>query len=156
MPTQRISKKALAVWKLKGILVTGMFFLITISLYSVYLWMNFSIYLAGSAGVLTVLTGVWTIWVLPQLRWRIWRYEVHEKEMELLRGVFIKRHTLIPMTRIQHVDTEQGPIYKRYGLTAVTISTAAGIHEIPALSEEVGGRLRDQIAYLAGMEENHE
>mgnify|MGYP001947109567 CR=1 FL=1 len=108
-------------------------------------------------GAVTVvlLYGVARVIIWPQLRWKSWRYEVFEKEIELLRGIFIVKHTLIPMTRVQHVDTEQGPIYKRYQLTAVTISTAAGVHEIPALTEELGSSLRDQIAELAGMDENN-
>jgi len=34
-------------------------------------------------------------------------------------------------------------------LSAVTISTAAGNHEIPALAEEVADELRDRISILA-------
>ena len=37
------------------------------------------------------------------------------------------------MVRVQHVDTEQGPILKKYDLATITISSAATTHTIPAL-----------------------
>ena len=56
---------------------------------------------------------------------------------------------LIPVNRVQHVDTRQGPILRNYALSNVTISTAATTHEIPALTEENAGKVRDQISRLA-------
>ena len=53
------------------------------------------------------------------------------------------------MARVQHVDTRQGPLLRHYGLSTVTISTAAGTHEIPALADDVAGILRDRISELA-------
>jgi len=43
---------------------------------------------------------------------------------------------------------------RRFGLASVTISTAAGVHEIPALSIEVADELRDKISRLARTYEN--
>ena len=62
-----------------------------------------------------------------------WRYEVRESEIELQHGIFIVKRTLIPMVRVQHVDTSQGPILRKYDLAEITISTAATNHTIPAL-----------------------
>ncbi len=92
---------------------------------------------------------VYTILFQPDIRWRTWRYEVSEQEIDLLQGVLVKTRTLIPMVRVQHVDTEQGPLLRRFGLSSVTVSTAAGSHQIPALADEVAARLRDQISILA-------
>ncbi|MFB4163359.1 PH domain-containing protein [Alteribacillus sp. JSM 102045] len=155
-PTFRISKKALSVWRIKGVIATAIFSMVPLILFFIYYRFQLPLFYVWVSGISVAVYGLWQIVILPKIRWNMWRYEVYGKEIELLRGVFIARHTLIPMTRVQHVDTEQGPIYKRYGLTTVTISTAAGVHEIPALSEQVGSRLRDQIAYLAGTEEDDE
>jgi membrane protein YdbS with pleckstrin-like domain len=38
---------------------------------------------------------------------------------------------------------------RKYGLSSVTFSTAAGQHEIPALANEEADRVRIQIAELA-------
>ncbi|MFC3249905.1 PH domain-containing protein [Paenibacillus sepulcri] len=53
------------------------------------------------------------------------------------------------MVRIQHIDAKQGPILKHYGLTTLTFSTAAGSHEIPALTESTAEQVHRQIATLA-------
>ena len=37
------------------------------------------------------------------------------------------------MIRVQHVDTEQGPILKNYNLANISISSAATVHTIPML-----------------------
>jgi membrane protein YdbS with pleckstrin-like domain len=86
---------------------------------------------------------------LPLLRWRTWRYEVRDEEIDLLRGALIVRRTLIPMTRVQHVDTRRTPLSDMFGLRSVTVHTAAGSHEIPALRPGDATAIRDRIALLA-------
>ena len=76
-------------------------------------------------------------------------YGLAEEEIDLYRGIFIRTRTVIPMVRVQHVDTEDGPLYRYYKLAAVTISTAATQHVIPALSHEVADELRAKISQFA-------
>lgn len=92
--------------------------------------------------------------VLPYVRWRRWRYEIFEQEIYIQHGILIVSRTLVPMIRVQHVDTKQGPILKKYKLASVTISTAATTHEIPALLEEDASMLRDRISALARVDED--
>ena len=87
--------------------------------------------------------------VLPMLRWRKWRYEVRDQEIDLLRGAVVVTRTLIPMTRVQHVDTRRTPLSDLFGLRAVTVHTAADSHEIPALRPGDAVSIRDRIAVLA-------
>ena len=89
------------------------------------------------------------ILLLPKLRWKRWRYEVREQEIELQHGVLIIKRTLIPMIRVQHVDTQQGPLLRKYQLSTVMISTAATVHEIPALDMHEAEELRRSISSLA-------
>jgi membrane protein YdbS with pleckstrin-like domain len=98
--------------------------------------------------VTLVLVVVW-LWPVPEIRYRRWRWEVTELEVRLQHGLFIIERTVIPMVRVQHVDTSQGPIMRAFGLSDVKVSTAAGAHSIPALADEDAGSLRDQIAVLA-------
>jgi uncharacterized protein len=86
---------------------------------------------------------------LPLLRWRTWRYEVRDEEIDLLRGAVVVRRTLIPMTRVQHVDTRRTPLSDLFDLRAVTVHTAAGSHAIPALRPGDAAGIRDRIALLA-------
>jgi uncharacterized protein len=101
--------------------------------------------LRGAAVVVVALGGV----ALPMLRWRKWRYEVRDEEIDLLRGAIVVRRTLIPMTRVQHVETQRTPLSDLLELRSVTVHTAAGSHSIPALRPSAAGNIRDRIALLA-------
>jgi membrane protein YdbS with pleckstrin-like domain len=87
--------------------------------------------------------------VVPELRWRRWRWEVREHEIDLQRGILVVRRTLIPMARVQHVETERGLIGQALGLATVEIHTAAGSHAIPLLRDYDAGMMRARIAELA-------
>jgi len=86
---------------------------------------------------------------VPQIRYKHWRYQVDAQELDIQFGVFVVRRTLIPLVRVQHVDTVQGPLSKQFGLSSVTVATAAGSHVIPGLSDQAADELRDHISALA-------
>ncbi|WP_445324334.1 PH domain-containing protein [Pseudobacillus sp. FSL P4-0506] len=152
-PAKRISKKALKVWRISGSISSVFLWLLIIGA-GVFIvikqWPLWILFLLVAVGVLEVLT---VVMALPNMRWKRWRYEVREQEIELQRGVFVVRRTLIPMTRVQHVDTEQGPLLRKYGLGAIKISTAATIHEIPAVEMEEAEEMRRVISALARVAE---
>jgi uncharacterized protein len=85
----------------------------------------------------------------PAWRYRYWRYEIRDDEVDLQHGFVVKTRQLVPMSRIQHVDTRRGPLQQRFGLSSVVFFTAAGSMEIPALSQEVAAGVRNRIAELA-------
>jgi membrane protein YdbS with pleckstrin-like domain len=87
--------------------------------------------------------------VEPQRRWRNWRYELRDDEIDLRRGVFVITRTLIPTIRVQHVDTQRTWLSDQLGLRSVVIHTAGGSHRIPALEPDRATEIRDRIAKLA-------
>jgi uncharacterized protein len=93
---------------------------------------------------------------VPALRWRRWRWEVREREIDLQRGVLRVRRTLIPMMRVQHVETTRGVLEQTFGLATVAIHTAAGSHTIPMLADDDAAVLRARIADLASTDEEEE
>ena len=96
--------------------------------------------------VLGVILGVG---VAPQVRWRRWRYDVREDEIDLRRGVFVVTRTLVPIARVQHVDTRRGVLEQSLGVATVVFHTAAGTNAIPALLRAEAAQVRDRIATLA-------
>lgn len=106
-------------------------------------WVGTAIRVAAVAVAVTGLV------VEPQLRWRNWRYELRDEEIDLRRGAFVVTRTLIPTIRVQHVDTQRTWIADQLGLRAVVIHTAGGSHRIPALPPDEAARIRDRIAKLA-------
>lgn len=99
--------------------------------------------------LLAVLLGLALVVIVPRLRWRRWRYALDTHEIFLQHGIFVLRRTLVPVVRVQNVDTVQGPLSRHLGLSSVTVSTAARTHEIPALRDGEADRLRDLISRLA-------
>ncbi|GAK02482.1 hypothetical protein JCM19037_718 [Geomicrobium sp. JCM 19037] len=149
VPAKRLSKKALPVWRITGLLESLFYLVLPLAYAGLSFFFDWPFWILYPVMLLWILIAILKSLVIPAVRWRRWRYEVHDEEIDFQYGVFIIRRTLVPMNRVQHVDTEQGPIYRHYKLSAVSISTAATIHQIPALTEEVASDLRDQIAVLA-------
>ena len=142
-PSRRLAPTARWLWRAQGLLATvAALFAVGILRSSVgggaAVWMLLPI-AVGAIGVVAV----------PELRWRRWRYEVRDEEIDLMHGTLRITRTLVPMLRVQHVDTTQGPLDQALGLATVVVHTAAGATTIPALEEDHAARLRDHIATLA-------
>jgi membrane protein YdbS with pleckstrin-like domain len=103
-------------------------------------------WLVRAAGLAVVAVGGVLV---PMLRWRTWRYEIREHEIDLQHGALNVRRTLIPMTRVQHVESERTVLSDLFELRSVTVYTAAGDHTIPALRPGAAAEIRDRIALLA-------
>ena len=142
-PSRRLAETARWLWRTQGLLAT-----VAALIASGVLQRS----VGGSAAIWTLLPIVVAaigVGLVPELRWRRWRYEVRDEEIDLMHGTLRVTRTLVPMLRVQHVDTTQGPIDQVLGLATVVVHTAAGATTIPALEEAHAGRLRDQIASLA-------
>ena len=148
-PAERLDPRAKTLWRITGALgalplvVVGAF--ISWSLLRVVeapLLLGVVPFLA-SLVLFVVLVGV-----VPDLRWRRWRYEIRDEEVDLQRGIFWVSRTLVPLARIQHVDTQSGPLQRRFGLATVIFYTAAGGNQIPELSAPVAAEVRDRISEL--------
>jgi membrane protein YdbS with pleckstrin-like domain len=90
---------------------------------------------------------------VPGRRYAAWRYRVTTDALRLDRGVMFRQESVVPYTRIQHVDTEQGPIERALGLSRVTVHTASGTSSsltIPGLAPADAEALRERLAQLAG------
>lgn len=88
------------------------------------------------------------------MKHKYWRYEVLENEIDIQHGILVNKRVIVPMVKVQHVDTTQGPLLRRFHLSTVEISTAATKHLIPALDAEEADQLRDFISRLARVTED--
>ena len=87
--------------------------------------------------------------VLPPIRYIRWRYELHDDYLDIAKGIIWRKRYIIPFIRVQNTDTRQGPILRAFGLSSVTVATAAGEHVIPGLANDVADQVRDRAAELA-------
>ena len=145
LPESRIDRKAIRAWRITGILFLLPFLIAAGGVY--YFVDEFSqVPLMGIYLIIGFTFFILMILLLPALRWKRWRYQINEEDIDLQRGIIITKRTLVPINRIQHVDNRQGPIYKMFSLSSVTVSTAATTHEIPALNDEIAEQVRHNIS----------
>ncbi|MBM7540330.1 PH domain-containing protein [Amphibacillus cookii] len=153
-PSQRIAPSAIKVWKIHGLIYSIILMLITIGLFITAAMLKWNYWFSGISLIFTIVIVLLSIILIPSLRWRRWRYQLYDQEIYIQHGIIIVKRTLVPMVRVQHVDTKQGPILKKFNLANLEITTAATTHEIPALSEAEAEQLRDQISILARVEQD--
>lgn len=149
LPKNQISLKALTVWKLSATIGASFLLLGVIAVGVGVYFLELTYWITIAMAIIWLVYSLITIFVVPKLRHHVWRYEVHEHEIDLQYGLFVIKRVLVPMVRVQHVDTHQGPLLRKYQLASVEISTAATKHEIPALDLIEADILRDYISKLA-------
>ncbi|WP_047985424.1 PH domain-containing protein [Ornithinibacillus californiensis] len=153
-PINMISRDAIKAWQITAILYEAIVWILTIVGIVLHFVIDFPLWIVAIVFAVSIVSTYITAFLIPKLRWRRWRYEVFEQEIYIQHGILVVSRTLIPMIRVQHVETKQGPILKKYDLASVSISTAATTHEIPALSNEIASELRDKISTLAKVDED--
>lgn len=153
LPTQKLDPRIKSVWRISDCL-----WIVILSLCCIVPFALVCLFEPGEtwalgvttiAVVLAVVLLVLFVVVLPPIRYARWRYEVTSDYLEISRGIIWRKRFMIPFIRVQNTDTKQGPILRMFGLASVTVSTAAGSHEIPGLDVEEADVLRDKAAELA-------
>ncbi|RDW17167.1 hypothetical protein CWR48_14695 [Oceanobacillus arenosus] len=153
-PKNTIAADAMKAWRITALIYEVIFWIAIILFAIVTYYFELPYWYVLIAVIIGIISTYLSVFVLPKVRFRRWRYEIFEQEIYIQHGILITSRTLVPMIRVQHVDTKQGPILKKYQLASVTISTAATTHEIPALLEENASELRDRISALARVDED--
>jgi membrane protein YdbS with pleckstrin-like domain len=152
LPSGRLDKRVIASWRVGRAIWTGVVSLALIGSAALAWALVPELVSAGwilaAVGVSLLIVGVFVI-AIPQIRYVTWRYEVTDDEIDIFKGVLVHTRVIIPLVRVQHVNTSQGPILRAFGLATVSVSTAAGEQEIPGLSVEEADKLRDRVAVLA-------
>jgi len=149
LPDEKIDDAALRVWRTTGWISAAVYAVIVGMVLWLTLRFDWPAWIVSLLAVLAAAAAAVEIAVVPKVRMARIRYAIREDEIDLIHGIIVRKRTLIPMVKIQHVDTKQGPILRRYGLLTVTFSTAAGKHEIPALGAARAEEVQSRIAKLA-------
>ncbi len=86
------------------------------------------------------------------VKYRAWQFEIRDDDLYLERGVFTRVTTVVPFVRVQHVDTQRGPIERLVGLGSVVVYTAGSRGAdvtIPGLTPERASDLQKRLRNLA-------
>jgi uncharacterized protein len=143
-PAHRLADNARWVWRLQGLLISLAALVAAAAAPN-----NLGGASAGWWPLLALPAVCVLVGAIPELRWRRWRYEVRDEEIDIQHGTVRITRTLVPMLRVQHVDTVRGALEQALDLSTVVVHTAAGRTTIPLLHRADAAALRDRIAVLA-------
>ncbi|WP_341230117.1 PH domain-containing protein [Nocardioides salarius] len=93
---------------------------------------------------------------VPAWRYRVHRWEVTETAVYTQTGWWSRERRVAPMSRIQTVDWNQGPVERLFGLANVTVTTAsaAGALSVAGLdrrtAEQLVAELTEKADAVAG------
>lgn len=103
---------------------------------------------AGLFIVPVVLAAAFLILRVPLRRHHARGYAMSSDRLRVVRGLLFHSDTVVPFGRVQHMDVNQGPLERYYGLATLTVHTAgshnASVH-LPGLLNEDAMAMRETI-----------
>ncbi len=111
----------------------------------------------------TIFWSLWLIVLVVSLVWPVIAfpkrgYGVRDKDMLFRKGVIWRSVTAIPFNRIQHVETSNTPLDRKFGLATLQLFTAGGSSgdlKIDGLEASVAEQLRIYILSKVGTSIEH-
>ena len=110
-------------------------------------WLNAAVAAATVVGAFVFIV------VVPLWRFRVHRWDVGRDAVYTRSGWLVQERRIAPISRVQTVDTERGPLDRLFGLANVTVTTAssAGAVRIVALDVDVADRVVAQLTDIAAI-----
>lgn len=149
-PAHPPSRRAPLVWALDGAipwLVLAVGQLVWIALDRRLLWLHWLCALATLIGA-----GI-AVAVVPLWRYRVHRWEIGPRAVYTRTGWLVQERRIVPISRVQTVDTYRGPLDRLLGLANVTVTTAssAGAVHIVALDSAVADQVVARLTDIAAI-----
>lgn len=103
----------------------------------------------------TVLGVVLFVGVVPVWRYRVHRWAIDTRAVYTRTGWLVQERRIAPISRVQTVDIQRGPLDRLLGLAGVTVTTAssAGAVRIVALDMPVAEQVVAQLTDIAALGE---
>jgi len=148
-PSQRVSPRAKRYWALRA--AAGWVVVIALEL---VLGLTAWPWLGDALPVLlpvTVVVALAHVVVMPRWRFHVHRWESTDTAVYTQSGWFDQERRIAPLSRIQTVDTERGPLEQVFSLATVTVTTAsaAGPLKIHGLDADDAQALVDRLTKVA-------
>ena len=147
LPKNAVDKRAKIYWTIQ-ILITLliMFAVLLVPILLLPAWRP----LLMTALVIVLIIGLVSVLVVPRHKFRFHRWEVTSDAVYASSGWLWREWRLAPLSRIQTVDTEHGPLQQMFGLATVTVTTAsaAGPIKIEGLDKVTAANLAENLTTL--------
>ena len=94
------------------------------------------------------LVAVFLVLRVPLRRYHARGYDMGEDRLRVVKGILFRSDTVVPFGRVQHIDVDQGPLQRAYGIATLTLHTAgshnASVH-LPGLGNDDALAMREEI-----------
>ncbi|QNR08718.1 PH domain-containing protein [Macrococcoides canis] len=144
---KQMHKSSIKVMRI-GAFIQAMIFAVIIAIFYCVKW-YFNLPISNIVFIvlaaLLILDIVWYIVLKPNLVYRANYYDIGDDEIVSLTGIWNKEKLIVPYVKIQNVETEQGPIMKRYRLKSLTVHTAENGLAIKLIHEDEASILKTLI-----------
>lgn len=150
LPANKLNPRIKNVWRISDLIWLTLTFVVCLVPFAIVAqFEDWGFVVSAVIVAVYVVSLVVFILVLPPIRYARWRYAMSSDFLDIAKGIVWKKRYIIPFIRVQNTDTKQGPVLRAFKLASVTISTAAGSHEIPGLDMEEAEAVRDSAAEFA-------
>lgn len=150
LPANKLNPRIKNVWRISDFIWLTLVFLVCLIPFVIAAaYEDWAFLVSAIIALVYVVLLVVFLFVLPPIRYARWRYAMSSDFLDIAKGIIWKKRYMIPFIRVQNTDTKQGPILRAFRLASVTVSTAAGSHEIPGLDMEEAENVRDSAAEFA-------
>lgn len=95
-----------------------------------------------------LLLALWLVFVVSPRKYRHWGYRLSPDRLQIARGYLFHSDTVVPLGRVQHLDVQQGPLMRKFGLSTLTVQTAGTANAsvgLPGLKHEDALAMRETI-----------
>ena len=121
-PAHRVSERAVSYWRLTA--VAGSLVLWAL-LGTGYVLLDDPAWWVAALIVVVVAVSVAYIVAMPRVRFRVHRWEVTPTAVHTRSGWLTREERIAPLSRVQTVDSSQGPLMRPFGLMSITVTTAS-------------------------------
>ena len=126
VPQEQLNGRITFYWRISRLFRTA-FFSIPFSVVIFFSLLTITnIWIAISISILFIAHRFFYTLIWPSFEHIHYRFEIRENDILVQNGVLFRKWSSIPLHRIQHVDTHQGPLQRIVGLVTLQIYTAAG------------------------------
>jgi membrane protein YdbS with pleckstrin-like domain len=77
------------------------------------------------------------------------KYAIREKDISYKSGIFYKKLTTVPFSRVQHIEIDEKPISRLFGLASLSVYTAGDSSDdlvIRGITKEIASQIKEFIS----------
>ena len=151
-PAHRVSVRAPAYWRVQAALGAAVAWVLaaiagSLAAATTHGWWTPLLWIVA---VVLVLAPIAALTIAPTIRYRVHRWEVTALAVHVRYGWITRTDEIVPLSRVQTVDSTVGPLMRAFGLRTVTVQTASG-HGTVAIAGLDDAVAQEVVAHLVAI-----